>query len=33
MIDYTLSEAKLAEKLNWVLIFFFEKIISLKKAE
>ena len=21
MIDYTLSEAKLAEKLNWVLIF------------
>ena len=32
MIDYTLSEAKLAEKLNWVLIFF-EKIISLKKAK
>lgn len=32
MIDYTLSEAKLAEKLNWVLIFF-EKIISLKKSK
>ncbi len=32
MIDYTLSEAKLAEKLNWVLIFF-EKIISLKTAK